>query len=423
MAISTRTLLELCQEVARNIGVLVQGTASDSSGTASLISATYPFKTNLTNASTKEYENVELYDTESGTTLSPNPIGVTTYAPSTGVFSFSETASSGGGAGSTDTFDIYMKGVSLALIAEAVNKALRERYYTGMFPLTLVVDGDAETSGTGDWSSSNVTLTKITAHEGGSKNVLKGTQALKVVTTSPNGYTESPYITCRPGDNYYLEAAVSAWTSGGVADLIAYDKDNSAAIANETWTGQGGGKIRFTFQIPSSCYRLSVRIGNVGNSVTSYWDNIILYRSGSQDMVLPDWVDSPNQIRDVLCSTKSDRHDTDSYSTCPWYDIVEDEGNANNKYRVVFKSAISTPTWLLATRKYRELSAYTDTTAAPRRWIETAATVELLKILLTRGSSQNIDSWGRMINPWRRELARLDTQLMPKPIYHQRLPA
>ena len=408
MASPTLTYLAAVQAVADNLNLRENGTAtSGAAAGATLVAASWPFLNAASNANSNKYLGDEQKVT-SGTTNLGALRGIITYAPSTGTF----TPSSAWPAQiTTETFDIYKRGVRYADIQAAINHALRERRYEAIWPLTLVTDGDFETSGTSAWGTAvNAALTKVAT----AGNLLRGAQAGRVLNSSANGYLPSAAMTVVPGDTYYLEAKVRA--AVGTATLIAYDNTNSATIDSEDWANLGWGKISFTFSLPSTCESLVIRLRGTGASDDCYWDDVILRRDGAREVSLPDWVVDPGQVLDVYrgsgFSTGNDGFDEDLYSI-KRYSVLPDAGNPLALYKIQTHSLVNGPLWIRARKAFSELSADTDTTIMPRNWLVTAATYQLLERLVNRSPGQETVAWKAEMVKWRQRTVALDRHFMP----------
>ncbi len=157
MAVTTRTLLQICEEVARNLGALEQGTVTTVTTASAVLP--YPFKTALTDADPNKYVGDEFYWTNGQFT--PTAIQIITYAPSTGTVT-PDYAWTDGGTDPT-TFDIYRKGIRIAEIKEAVNTALRNLRYQGTFPLSICPDPDMEATSTLWTAAGTATIAQVTA--------------------------------------------------------------------------------------------------------------------------------------------------------------------------------------------------------------------------------------------------------------------
>lgn len=406
MASPATELLAAIQMVADNLNLRESGAAtSGTAGGVDLICASWPFKNASANANNNKYLNDEQKVT-SGTTNLGALRGIITYDPATGKFTPSSVWPA---AITTETFDIYKREVRYNDIKSAINQALRERRYEGLWPLTLIPDGDFEASSTSAWGTAvNATFTKVAT----AGNLLRGAQAGRILNTGANGYLPSAAMMVVPSDSYYLEAKVRA--AVGTAKLIAWDNTNSAEITSETWANQGWGKISYTFTLPSTCESLVIRPGGVGASDDSYWDDVILRRTGAREVALPDWIVDPGQVLDLYCASGggSDVFDEDLYQL-KHYNILPDAGNPLNMYKIAPFTGVSGPLWIRARKAYAELSADTDTTIMPANWLTTAATYQLLERLVNRHPGQEAVAWKIEQNKWAERTVRLDRHYMP----------
>ncbi|MFA6046960.1 MAG: hypothetical protein WC718_18400, partial [Phycisphaerales bacterium] len=136
---STRTMLQLVQSIAENLGALEQGTATGGS-TTTVVCTDYPFKLTRANASNKTYEGAEIRVTDATNTAVVGTFEVSGYVANTGTFTLGSTAAFIIAA--TDTFDIYKRGIRYADVYKAVNRALRRHYYRTLSPVSLLADAD-----------------------------------------------------------------------------------------------------------------------------------------------------------------------------------------------------------------------------------------------------------------------------------------
>ena len=404
MSVATRSYLALVEAVVNNVGALEQGTLT-ASAAGTLTSATYPFKTQRTNASTKTYEGQEIYITSGTAVLNPQQIAA--YVASTGAFTpginYTSVPSS------TATFDILMDGIRLLWVQNAVNVALRRMRFWSLYPLTLVTDGNMESSATSSYTATNTSMTKVT-----NANVPRGARALRCANSSASGQTQSATITAAPvastdgdygggGRDYYLHAWCKADVSIGT--LIAYDVTNSAEIDSQTWDNRGWGVIDFTFTLPATCEAFAIILRGTSASADIYWTNIVCHRIGSHEMTLPDWTIHPEHVRNVYSSWYNlglpDELTLSEVLATPKADM----GNANNLLRLNFTSPMqSRPYWFLGSRPFDALSADSDTTTADREWVEAAATMELCKYMKLKYPKD--EEWQARFNFWLKEATR-----------------
>lgn len=407
MALSTMTFLALVNEIADTLGLRTNGTLTGSSTTA-LTCATYPYKNNRTNADNSLYVGAEVYVT-SGATPTPNPNGISAYAPATGVFTPSVDYSVAPDNGST--FSLYLRDVSMTEIRAAVNDALRKRYYKTYWPVTLVDDGDMRSSATSAYTASNATLSKVTT----SGNVVYGPRSLRTLSTSGAGYGYQRLKVPNPSSQaqWYIQALVRAEV--GTARLTVYDVTNAATILSEDWDKLGWGIVNFSFQIPSGCEQIEIRLGTSATSDDAYWNYVMAYPQGMESVALPDWVDRAGQVQQVYRLPITDPLAPDHALTRPvmWWKLRENLDNANSAYTLQFYPGTGGAAWVEVYKPYATLSADTDTTTINRDWIELAGSVELLGRLIRRPPTTNTDNWKQQYILRIPRLRRTDDMYMP----------
>jgi hypothetical protein len=391
----TRTFLQTVLDVADALGLHEQGTLTGATTTA-LTAATYPFRTNRTDASSKKYEGAEVYLEGAAGNVTPNPNGVSAYVASTGVFTPSNTYANA--PGTTLVFDLFTRGVGIQQIRDAINEALRNMHYTTWVPLTFVVDGDCDSSGVTDWTAGgSAALSKVT-----NTNLRHGPQALRVLASGgANGQAASTAMLVDPNyaRDWYATVAVRAQV--GTARFIAYDNTNSANITTQDWTSQGWGRVGFQFTLPATCESWSTVHRAVASSDDSYWDDVCAFPLGVTEFPLPSWVTRADQVLDVRQGwdlAPADRVDEMRTAAVP-YEIQEDFANPNNQFKLVFKNGFRTsgPLWLKAHRQFPALSLDADTTFADREWLSLAAQVFLLEKLIARPASEEVTAWKNLL--------------------------
>lgn len=278
-----------------------------------------------------------------------------------------------------DNTNVIGAGITQLELRSAINRCLRNLSYVTIAPLTLVTDGDMETSGVTNWTATSATASKLTS---GANLVLYGTQSLRVLNSGANGRVQSATMFVVPSTSYLLQVRVRAVV--GTANLIAYDVTNSADIESDTWANEGWGTISFGFTIPATCERLAIRLSGVGASDDTYWDNVILLRNNAREIPLPSWLAGLDQIRAFYTDINQDKFDRDSFSKLHEYDIRHDFTNPNQSYWLNIPSGIIYPLWIEATRPFSALTLKTDTTLCDRELVSLGGTVELLRVLVRR---------------------------------------
>jgi hypothetical protein len=410
VSIPSRTLLQIVQAVADKLAIRESGTATGGT-TGTLVANAYPFYTARTDANTVQYANAEIRPT-SGTEAG-NARDISAWAPTTGTFTVGKAWATG--PANNDTFDIYLRGVRYDQIKAATNRALRERKYVTMTPLTLVPDGDMESSGVTSWgTASNTTATKVST----AGNLYRGTYSLFCNNSDANGYLPSAEIPVTESDQYNIEAVCKQTI--GTAKLIVYDATNSVEIENEGTEDEGleWAKIAYTFNVPSGCKKIVVRLLGEEANADIYWDNVILLRSGATEIALPDWITEPSQVLGVKRQTVGyERADMDTFVDVRWYNVVADMSNPLNMYRLHVSPRTYEAMWLVASKPYSELATDSATTTMQREWLELAALVNLLEDLKNRAPNREQQQWEKEYERKRRVLAAWDARRMPPPAF------
>lgn len=332
---------------------------------------------------------------------------VSSYVPDNGTLTLSRALSNATTA--TQSYGIYFKRPPIRLaeykgIADYINETLRNVVYRTRHLMTLVTDGDMETSGTTSWTASNSTLTKLTA----AANVRLGKQAMQVANSSASGYARSGLVDVSPYQNYAVAADCRAIS--GTARLVLYDETNGATIDDRTSDIYGWRWLHFNYTIPSGCERVSVRL--VGDEATAdlYWDNVSLRNVAATRMDLPSWVVNENAIEEVgvwrggtgTASTDDEAGDyavDERYAgVLHWWEIVEDATGLTPK-RLEFWPLPSSDELLVlrGLRVYDELDDDTDTTDCPA---DLALAGALTKIYRELGDAANYTYWKARYNSY-----------------------
>jgi hypothetical protein len=180
----------------------------------------------------------------------------------------------------------------------AINNALTKKLYYRITrcPLTLVPDGDMETSGVTNWTATTL-ATNAKATTAGT--VFWGTQSLHTVTNAANGYDSSDAINVIEQQGYYAEAICRAANATSTPSLIIYDFTNSAVIDTITASDILGGvsdkqmewiSLNVGFTAPSGCKQIKLRLAGTENGADIYWDSVTLLPQAQRQVVLPSWL-------------------------------------------------------------------------------------------------------------------------------------
>lgn len=155
-----------------------------------------------------------------------------------------------------------------------------------LLPVTLVTDGDMETSGVGSWTAS-ATLTKDTT------NVRRGRYSLKLVSLGgANVYAKSASMYLPGGTECIVEADVYVRAGNYTAKLTFYDVTNSAAIGTPMESDESGWvHLEAKFTVPATCEEVQVWAEGPLVGDTSYWDHITVWPVYDQGIDLPSFLE------------------------------------------------------------------------------------------------------------------------------------
>lgn len=277
----------------------------------------------------------------------------------------------------TMTYGLYLgvpparQGLNKGL-TEYINDVLRQLRYRHYALLTLVTDGDMETSGVTNWTTSNSTATKSTT----AAYITGGTQSLRVLNSSATGYVQSASVPVVEGQSY--ECAADVRVSSGTAILRLWDVTNAASIDTATTTELRKGFLYLdNALIPSGCKQVAVRLVGTESDADIYWDNVTLRNREAREMSLPSWFVNPKWLEEVIYTHGGRREqDSDSYNVderaldiLHYRNVIVDHTGAT-PYKVEF-SRPPTGCHLFARchRPYAELSTDTDVTLANQDWV------------------------------------------------------
>ena len=233
------------------------------------------------------------------------PVGASGYAPSTGTMTIATNAPAWTAAvAAGDIYQLWRYPHPQDVLDILDNLLFEEMYWPSLTLLSELPDHDFEQSTlTGHWgTASNVTATLATAEP-----LAEGIRYLSLVTTSAAGYLPSVAMNVTQDGtsvpSFFASALVRCSAASTTAKMIIYDETNAAAITvvgTQTYTGLGWGRLWFTFTLPVTCKQFTVRLSNVENLVTTYWDEIVLFPTSASDIALPWWVREREQIVGVF---------------------------------------------------------------------------------------------------------------------------
>jgi hypothetical protein len=164
-----------------------------------------------------------------------------------------------------------------------------------LLPVTLITDGDMETSGVGDWTATASTLTKDTT------NVRRGRSSLKIVASSANGYAKSGSVYLPGTTEVILEADVYI-TPGDSCKLSLIDITNSNAEIGTPMESDESGWVHLEakFSVPVTCEEVQVWAESQANGDVTYWDHITLWPTADQGIDLPSFLEFVYDVKSLF---------------------------------------------------------------------------------------------------------------------------
>lgn len=283
---------QLFQRLARATGLLTYGTATGG-GRDTLIDTT-----RLQSHQLSTGDNIGAWLRVASTTDGLAPVGeirtVTGYKPDLGTLTvnpnFTASVESG------DTYELWR--VDPSLVLDMVDSCLTDDLYMPCWTiLSEVSDYDMEQPGTTDWTEANATVAKSSAEPRAS---LYGKRYLTVAATSALGYARSNLLYVEPGKTYHCSAVARSESAGTTARLVLYDEVNGVVLQSWDSSRLQPARVWFTWLVPSGCHTVSLRLTTVESGKTTDWDEVCFYPLYAQDIALPWWVKTANQVKGIF---------------------------------------------------------------------------------------------------------------------------
>ncbi len=356
---------QLRQLVAERVSPYVSGTA-DSGSVVSLVDAE---ELEDSGASADLWEGAWLHisaGTNAGETRR-----VTSYDPASGSVTVNRAYAS-----AVDATSIYelVRTVSPDAIHQALNDTLARCWYRTMALVTLATDGDMEDAATSSWTPTGVA--KVAA----SHEPLAGTQALQVTNSGASGYAASDRVGMLEGQRFALEV----WVAPGsrTAELTVRNATAGSTLDTATATGVAWRPLRISFEVPSGCDEIEVRLGGAEADAVTTWDNVALLRAGRRQYPLPDWLSRRQQALEIW-QRRTDSPGSDVMRAAGWWRLVPSPTGGGPPFWLEVDSAPGAGEVLLieGLRPYAPLTGDSSTTTAPSDWIVQGALAEVYRHL------------------------------------------
>ena len=186
-------------------------------------------------------------------------------------------------------------------IRDKINEILENVRRPIYLPLTLVTDGDMESTGTSDWTAAATTGTAPTLAKG-TTNVLHGRRSLTITANSDatNSFAKSTSMFLSPSTVVFVSANVFI-TSGDKAKLSLIDVTNSdAEIETAESVTTGWVHLRFIDTIPSNCEEIQVWLESPVASDVTHWGSVQLLPVNLQVYDFPSTLEWSEDFRSVF---------------------------------------------------------------------------------------------------------------------------
>ena len=162
-----------------------------------------------------------------------------------------------------------------------------------ILPVTIVPDGNMETSGVGNWTAAGTGGTPTLAKDTSTPNVRHGRQSLSITndgsTTLGYAKSDSMYL---PRGTVCIVAADAYITAGDLARITFYDVTNSAVIGTAMESDESGW-VHFEnlFTVPATCEEVQVWLEAQAVSDVIYWDYATVWPVLDKGIDLPGYLE------------------------------------------------------------------------------------------------------------------------------------
>ncbi len=301
------------------------------------------------------------------------------------------------------------------VINDCIRLALRHCWLQYYWPLGWHVDNDFASSLTTsphDWTSGAVNMTTIAKSTTGGVFTQAGqTGPRNLVLTgngTGNGYVISSRKPVEPDDQIWHGAICRVNTAGATGSYVLYDVTNGAALETITFTSRAFQRIGKQTTIPTGCFQVEVRIGNVTASAATEWDCLFGHLVNEErTLVLPSWLTKRYQF--LHFGPAEYGRNTDSYlwnatsrQIHAWYprqdyQPIPLEADANLTSLQINNAGLQgTDYWLLGKRPYSDFEALdneTDTITIDEDYLMEAVYLEIAQALYQEYGE---DRWQRL---------------------------
>ena len=173
------------------------------------------------------------------------------------------------------------------------NDALGLEYNEMTVPLSLVTDGDMQTSGVTNWTDTSATSSKVTT----AANVFFGLRGMRVLLSGASGYTvNAANVRISRGKSWRAWAIVRADVGTAILRVVDASGNSLATVqtTEENWT-----YVWVDFTPGSTIEEIAFRLEGSGATDDIYVAAVGFQRVGERLVYLPSWATKRDRIRSL----------------------------------------------------------------------------------------------------------------------------
>lgn len=177
-------------------------------------------------------------------------------------------------------------------IEKAADEANRLVYFRTHTPLTAWQDGDFSGSDITVWTANQVNAGAAYSSTA-INNDAAGWQSLVVTNTSANGYTQTPFATCSPGELLYAGALAHVNAAGQTGYFRVWDVSHNVELGTGIqFSDLQTQHLKIVVTIPDGCYKVACRLQGVGTNDAIVWDALPSHFLGRRRPSAADYIDA-----------------------------------------------------------------------------------------------------------------------------------
>jgi hypothetical protein len=405
---ASTTVLEIIEDVARELAALRKGTFTATTTSLLTIANDPQFRSSRTNLGAG-LAGTEVLST-SGAVAVPNPNTIASHDWAAGTLTPGITYTTK--PDNTASFSLFLRGLTRQLLLAALNRALDKMSYTDRIPLSMVDDADMEVVNTSSWTAVTTSLSKVAGRS--------GRRAMRAANSGANGYFRPAQLEVDPVHAHQWLIAAEVRAETGTARLVARDATNSLDITTVDWPSRGWGFVWLDVHLPATCELLEVRLSGVGASDICEWDNLTVIPQGAQLLSAPASVEHPNQIRRVVRRSLINAIDRPGWRPYTWSNILHNTSSqgtapdfAPSPVSIELRPTSYAPIYIDVDRPHPAVTADSDIVFVYGRWVKQHTLVETLRELSALQPGQESTTWSARLTREERRLARMNLNLTP----------